>query len=90
MPALAKFIAMPPPIVPAPMTAARSIFRAGVPGGTSGILVASRSAKKAWICPLDWGEAMHSWKSWRSRLSPSAKGSVTAACTASMHLKGAR
>ena len=90
MPALAKFIAMPPPMVPAPMTAARSIFLAGVPGGTSGILVASRSAKKAWICPLDCGDAMHSWKSARSFLSPSANGSVTAAWTASMHLKGAR
>jgi len=37
---------MPPPIVPAPMTAAFLISFAGVVAGTSGILAASRSAKK--------------------------------------------
>ena len=90
MPALAKVIAIPPPIVPAPITAAVPIGRVGVSRGTSGIFVASRSAKKAWIWALAWGEARHSRKSSRSRRSPSAKGSVTAARTASMHLNGAR
>ena len=46
MPTLAKFIAIPPPIVPAPSTAAFRISFAGVSGGTSGIFAASRSAKK--------------------------------------------
>jgi len=46
MPALAKFIAMPPPIVPAPSTAAFLMSRLLVSPGTSGILAASRSAKK--------------------------------------------
>ena len=48
MPALRKFIAMPPPIVPAPITATFLISRIGVSAGTSGILLAARSAKKAW------------------------------------------
>ena len=45
MPALAKHIAMPPPMVPAPMIAAFLIGRTGVSSGTSGILVVWRSAK---------------------------------------------
>ncbi len=48
MPALRKFIAMPPPIVPAPITATFSILRFGVSSGTSGILLAARSPKNAW------------------------------------------
>jgi hypothetical protein len=50
MPALAKHIAMPPPMVPAPITAARAISRGLVPAGRSGIFSASRSAKKTWRC----------------------------------------
>jgi hypothetical protein len=46
MPALAKHIAMPPPIVPAPMTAPLAIGRGFVPSGIPGTLAASRSAKK--------------------------------------------
>jgi hypothetical protein len=46
MPALAKFMAMPPPMVPAPMMAALLISRCGVSAGTSATLAASRSAKK--------------------------------------------
>ena len=38
MPALAKFIAMPPPIVPAPITPTFLIAMVGVSSGTSGIL----------------------------------------------------
>ena len=53
MPAFAKFIAMPPPIVPQPMTAADATGRAGVPFGTSGILPAARSAKNACRCAFD-------------------------------------
>ena len=47
MPALTKFIVMPPPMVPAPITAADLISRSGVSAGTSGILPAARSPKKA-------------------------------------------
>ena len=47
IPALAKDIAMPPPMVPAPMMATRSTLRGLVPSGTPAILEASRSAKKA-------------------------------------------
>ncbi len=46
MPALAKFIAMPPPMVPAPSTAAFLMSFVGVSAGMSGIFAASRSAKK--------------------------------------------
>ena len=46
MPALAKFMAMPPPMVPQPRTPTRSILRSGVSAGTSGIFAASRSEKK--------------------------------------------
>jgi hypothetical protein len=48
MPAFRKFMLMPPPIVPAPITATWAILRCGVSSGTSGILLAARSAKKAW------------------------------------------
>ena len=47
MPALAKDIAMPPPMVPAPSTATRSTLRGFVPSGTPAIFEASRSEKKA-------------------------------------------
>ena len=46
MPTLAKFIAMPPPMVPAPMTPTFLIGSVGVSSGTSGIFRAWRSAKK--------------------------------------------
>ena len=46
MPADRKFIVMPPPIVPAPMTPTFLIGISGVSLGTSSILLAARSAKK--------------------------------------------
>ena len=54
MPALAKFMAMPPPMVPAPMTATRFDRARRRVGGHVGDLGASRSAKKAWRCACDW------------------------------------
>ena len=45
MPALRKFIEMPPPMVPAPMTPTFLTGISGVSSGTSGILAAWRSAK---------------------------------------------
>ena len=53
MPALAKFIAMPPPMVPAPITAADLISRKGVSDGTSVILLAALSPKNAWRNAFD-------------------------------------
>ncbi|GJE45758.1 hypothetical protein AEGHOMDF_4958 [Methylobacterium soli] len=47
MPAWAKHMAMPPPIVPAPITAAFRIGRRGVSRLKPGTRAASRSAKKA-------------------------------------------
>ncbi len=42
-----KFMAMPPPMVPAPMIPTLLTGMVGVSSGTSGILAAWRSAKKA-------------------------------------------
>ena len=46
MPMLAKFIAIPPPIVPAPRMPTRAMSTGGVLRGTSGTFWAARSAKK--------------------------------------------
>ena len=67
MPAFAKLIAMPPPIVPKPMMAAVRIGRVGVSSGTSGIFAAARSAKKAWRSAFDSGDCTSSMKSPRSK-----------------------
>ena len=66
MPALRKFIAMPPPMVPAPITATFLISRCGVSSGTSGILLAARSPKKAWRSALLSGVSISARKSSRS------------------------
>jgi hypothetical protein len=47
MPTFAKFIAMPPPIVPAPSTPHFCTSMIGVSLAMSGILLAARSAKNA-------------------------------------------
>ncbi len=55
MPALTKHMAMPPPIVPAPITPTLvDLARLHVLAGTPGTLAASRSAKKMWRCAFDW------------------------------------
>ena len=46
MPALRKFIAMPPPMVPAPMMPTVLTGMVGVSAGTSGTFQALREAKK--------------------------------------------
>ena len=89
MPALRKFIVMPPPMVPAPITATLSTLRTGVSAGTSGILEAARSPKNAWRIAFDSSDWMSSMKISRSRRMPSSKGIVTAASTASTHFSGA-
>jgi hypothetical protein len=89
MPALRKFMVMPPPMVPAPMTPTRSILRVGVSSGTSAIFEAARSPKKAWRRAFDSGVCTRWTKASRSSFMPSSKGLVTAAATASTHFSGA-
>ena len=89
MPALAKFIAMPPPIVPAPITAADLIERVGVEPGTSGIFDAARSAKNAWRSAFDSVVLTSIVNSSRSFFRPASNGSITAAFNASTHAGGA-
>ncbi len=88
MPALAKHIAMPPPMVPAPITAAVRMGRVGVSSGTSGIFEAARSARNTCRSAFDSGEPTSSRKSCRSIATPSSNG-LTDAATASTHLSGA-
>ncbi len=57
---------MPPPMVPAPMTATLATLRTGVSSGTSGILLAARSAKKAWRKALLSGVIISARKASRS------------------------
>ena len=88
MPALAKHMAMPPPMVPAPITAAEWIGRVAVSSGTSGTFEAARSARKACRRAFDSGEFSSSMKRRRSTSAPCSNGSREAA-TASTHLSGA-
>ena len=90
MPALRKFIAMPPPIVPAPITATFLIARSGVSSGTSGILLAARSAKKAWRSALRLGRE-HQRQEELALVAPCRRrtSSSTDAATASTHFSGA-
>jgi hypothetical protein len=89
MPAFRKFMVMPPPIVPAPITAAALTGRVGVSSGTSGILAAARSAKNAWRSDADSVERNSSSNSVRSTIMPSSKGFFTAASTHSRFFIGA-
>ncbi len=89
MPALRKFIAMPPPMVPAPMTASFFTARTGVSAGTSGIFVVARSAMKAWRSALHSGVIIRPMKSSRSNFMPSSNFIVVDAATASTHFSGA-
>ena len=89
MPALRKFIVMPPPIVPAPITPTDRISRSVVASGRSGSLDAARSAANTWRSARDSGVAISVTKASRSRRRPSSKGLLTAAATASTHFSGA-
>ena len=89
MPALRKFIEMPPPMVPAPMTATDLISRCCVSAGTSGILEAARSEKKMWRRARLSGLISSDANSSRSRASPSSNLFCVAASTASTHFAGA-
>ena len=89
MPALAKHIAMPPPMVPAPITVARAMSRGLVPAGMPGTLAASRSAKKICLCAFDWSPSLSLENSSRSRLNASSIGISIVARTASITAAGA-
>ncbi len=89
MPAFRKFIVMPPPMVPAPMTPTLRIARSGVPSGSPGILRAARSAVNTWRRARASGVAISDTKASRSSLTPSSKGLVSDQPTASTHLSGA-
>ena len=82
-------MAMPPPIVPAPITATFLISRTGVSAGTSAILFVARSATKAWRSAFDSGVSISARKISRSYFMPSSNFIRVDAATASMHLSGA-
>ncbi len=81
---------MPPPMVPAPTTAARAMAFTGVSRGTSGILATSRSAKNTWTRARDSVDTTHAAKRSRSTREPVSKSVVTAASMASIAATGAR
>ena len=89
MPAFKKFMEMPPPMVPAPMTATDAMLRLGVSSGTSAILEAALSAMKMWRRARDSGVIMRLVKISRSKTMPSSNFFLVAASTASTHLGGA-
>ena len=89
MPALRKFMLMPPPMVPAPMTPTRVISRAFTSLPTSAILLAARSPKKAWRSAFDSVEVTRAMKPARSTARPSSNGFWNEASIASRHFIGA-
>ena len=88
-PALRKFIAMPPPMVPAPMTPTFLMSRGLVSSGTSGILDAARSAINRWRSDTHSGVNIRFMKISRSAFMPSSNFIFVAFCTASTHFLGA-
>ncbi len=89
MPAFAYDIAIPPPMVPAPTTAARVMSLAGVSFGTPGTFAASRSAKNRWRSAFDSVETTHPAKSSRSRIDPASNELFRPASIASTTAEGA-
>ncbi len=82
-------MAMPPPMVPAPITATALISRWGVSAGTSGILEAARSAMNRWRSERHSGVHIRLMKISRSVAMPASNFCLVAASTASTHLAGA-
>ncbi len=90
IPALAMFIAIPPPIVPPPIIPTFEIGIFGRSLSMPGTLPASRSAKKKYCCALACGPTKSSIKSFSSVSMPSSNGCETAASTQRMLYSGAR
>ena len=88
-PAFRKFIAMPPPIVPAPMMATLLMSRVAVSSGMPGILEAARSAKNAWRSALLSGVSISAEKASRSYFMPSSNLALVACSTQSTQRTGA-
>ncbi len=82
-------MAIPPPMVPAPITAALRSGSGCTCGGRSGMRRASRSAKKTCISAERCGLSRHSRKYSRSRAMASGGASVQAASMLSMIRHGA-
>ena len=80
---------MPPPMVPAPMTATLLISRTGVSEGTSAILVVARCATNKWRKARDSGVHIRLVKISRSASMAWSNFILVAFCTASMHFRGA-
>ena len=86
---MAKFIAIPPPIVPAPITATESIDRSAASLASPGTLLACRSAKKTCCSAFACGSRWLSSDISRSTRTLSANGRLTAASTQRMLRSGA-
>ena len=71
-PADRKFIEIPPPIVPAPITPTRLMSRALVSSDRPSILLAFLSAKKKYCCARAWVPVISSMNRRRSSWTPSA------------------
>ena len=89
MPACTKFMAMPPPIVPAPIMPTFLMSRSFVSAGTSSILAAWRSAKNRWRMAADWVPNISFMNCSRSNWSPSAIVLSVALTTHAMLAAGA-
>ena len=90
MPALAKAMAMPLPMVPKPTTPAVRIGRTGARGSMPATFGASRSAKNTWRSARDSGPPSSSLNTSRSWASPAANGIASVATMHSSAACGAR
>ncbi len=84
-----KFIEIPPPIVPAPITPTRLMSRSAMSLAMPSIFDALRSAKKMWRSAADCGLNISFMNCSRSNCRPSASGSRVAASTHAMLAAGA-
>ena len=89
IPAFKKFMAIPPPMVPAPMMATEFTARNGVSAGTSGIFEAALSAMNKWRSDLLSGVNIRFLKMANSAAMPASNFICVALRTASTHFIGA-
>ena len=89
IPAFRKFMAMPPPIVPAPITPTLLMVLTGVSFVMPGIFARSRSAKKRCRRARDCGESFAIMNSRASAAQPSVNALVLAISARSMMYVGA-
>ena len=89
IPTLAKFIAIPPPMVPPPKIPTLLMVRSTVSFAKSLTFAAARSAKKMCRIADDCVDCTHSVNNSRSLTIPAETLEVTAICTASIIFCGA-